>query len=158
MIVCAHGNVAEYCATHGMVVCGEFVGQIEDYRGKFPVLVTDIEIPEVEFFALKERMLKRGVELISTRYCDITVAEFIAHKVTGKPRKSKGGRAKFGTRWVAGELVDDPQEMAVVRRILKLREAGWPYSRIAKDPEVRHADGSSVSTSTIQGIIKKYGK
>lgn len=158
MIVCAHGKVSEYCKNHGMVICGEYVGDIEDYHGKFPVVVTDMDIPQVEFFALKERLLRRGVELISTRHSDLSVAEYIAHRIVEQPRLNKGGRAPFGYRWVGNELVESPHEMAVVKRILELREIGVSYSRIATDDRVRYQDGREVSVSTIQGIIKKYGK
>ena len=161
MIVCAHGNVAEYCATHGMVVCGEFVGQIEDYRGSLPVLVTDLDVPEMEFFALKQRMLKRGVELISTRFSDLAMAEFIAHQATVGRKPKSGGRAMFGYRWNNGEMIEIERDMAVVRRIFELRDAGWTYKQIAEDDSVSFADGRKMSVSTIQVIIRnreKYGK
>ena len=161
MIVCAHGEVSEYCKNYGLVICGEHIGDIEDYRGKLPVLVTDVDIPEMEFFALKERMLRRGVELVSTRYSDTAMAEYIAYQATGKRREKSGGRAMFGYRWANGERTVIERDMAVVRRIFELRDAGWTYKRIADDDAVCYADGRKLSISTVQVIIgnrEKYGK
>lgn len=161
MIVCAHGEVSEYCKNHGLVICGEHIGDIEDYRGKLPVLVTDVDIPEMEFFALKERMLRRGVELVSTRYSDTAMAEYIAYQATENRREKSGGRAMFGYRWENGELAVVERDMTVVRRIFELRDAGWSYKRIAEDDAVSYADGRKLSVSTIQVIIRnreKYGK
>lgn len=149
MIVCAHGEVSEYCKNNGMVICDQHIGSIEEYQGVCRVLVTDAVMGENEFYALKLKMLKRGVELISTNYSDAAMSEFVSYLAMQK-RGGSGGRRKFGDGSEA--------EMAVVRRIFELRDAGRTLKVISEDPEVRYLDGRKMSTSTIQVILKNRGK
>lgn len=155
MIVCAHGNVTGYCSEHGMVICDTWDGDLESYDGPCKVLVTDQEMPEGEYYYLKNRLLIRGVELVSIRHEDDprVVQRLIDDAETRKTRY--GARQKFGYRKVAGAVVEDPEAMAVVRRVLELREQGQSYRQIREDPMVRHADGRQISVSTIRQICER---
>lgn len=154
MIVCGHGDVGEYCAAHGMVICDTWDGDLESYAGACKVLVTDQEMPEGRYYYLKNKLLIRGVELVSTRHEDDpeVVQQFIDD---AEDRKTKyGARQKFGYKKVAGVVVEDPEAMAVVHRILELREQGLSYRQIRDDPDVRHPDGRQISVSTIRQICE----
>ena len=150
MVVCAHGDVAEYCSKRGMVICEEHIGNIEDYARNCPVLVTDQQMSENEFYALKLKMLRRGVELISVWHSDAAKSELVAYLAQNDRRAKHGGRQKFGSRSEA--------EMAVVRKIFELHDAGATLRDIAESEGVCHTDGRKISVSTIQQIIKNRGK
>lgn len=150
MIVCAHGDVEKYCAEHGMVICGNHVGNIEEYEGVCPVLVTDAKMGENEFYGLKLRMLRRGVELISVWHSDSEKADLVAYLAKNDKRQKYGGRRKFG--------VSSEGEKAVVQRILELRKAGATLKQISEDENVSYLDGRRMSISTIQMIIKNNEK
>lgn len=149
MIVCAHGEVSEYCKNHGMTICAEHIGAIEEYEGICRVLVTDQKMGENEFYALKLAMLRRGVELISVHYGDSTIDEFVAFMAHQKQPLSPG-RRKFGDK--------SPEEMAVVRRIFALRDGGYTLKEISEDEQVHHLDGRRMTVSSIQGILRNRDK
>ena len=156
MIVCGHGDVSEYCESHDMIVMDRYDGNIEDYRGVCPVLVTDQDMSETEYFFQKGRLLAHGIELISTRHDDNKLmAEYaiLALEKAKESRKEKtGGRCKFGFCRVDGAIVPNEKEMKVVRKIIELRDAGLTYRKIQANEEVRHPNGSQLSISTIQTI------
>ena len=148
MIVCAHGEVSEYCESRDMIVVERYAGEIENYSGDCCVLVTDREMSPGEYYYLKGKMLARGIELVSTRYVDTeNLAQGIVKDVSEKRR---GGRRKFGDGSEA--------EMAVVRRIFELRDAGCKLRVIADDELVRRATGEKLSISTIQTILNNREK
>ena len=141
MLVCAHGEVSEYCESHDMIIVERYGGKIEDYNGDCCILVTDREMSSAEYCFLKGQMLAQGVELVSTRYAD---AEVLSWGLT--PELRSRGRRKFGERSEA--------EMAVVNRIFELRDAGSTLREISEDPDVSYLDGRKMSVSTIQVILK----
>lgn len=150
MIVCAHGNVAEYCEAHDMTIGSCWDGDLLEYDGGCRVLVTDIEISESEYYVIKGVMLTRGIEIISVKYGD--------DPKTGC--RSSCPRQVFGFRMVNGEVVEHPEKMAVAQRIIKLHDKGYTYREIREDYKVCHPDGRNLSLGTIQKIIKnrnKYG-
>ena len=150
MIVCAHGEVSEYCKNHGMTICDQHVGNIEDYSGVCRVLVTDASLGENEFYALKLKMLKRGVELVSVEHSDEAMSEFVSY-LAKQNGGGRGGRRKFGER--------SEDEMKVVRRIFELRDNGYTLKEISEDPEVRYLDGrGKMPLSTIQVILNNRDK
>lgn len=157
MIVCGHGDVAEYCKEHDMIIADQYSGEIEEYRGVCPVLVTDQDMPETEYFFLKGKLLAYGIELVSTRYDDNKLmADYAIHalKKAKKSREGKtGGRIRFGYRYDNGTIVPNEREMKVVRRIFELRDAGYTYRAISADRDVCRVDGSRLSISTIQTIV-----
>lgn len=150
MVVCAHGDVAKYCSDHGMVIHEELVGEIEEYEGICRVIVTDKKMGENEFYALKLRMLRRGIELVSTRFSDSDKANFVAYLAQSDRRTKHGGRRRFGE--------NSESERLVVARILELHDAGRGLREIAEDENVRREDGRELSVSTISFIIRNREK
>lgn len=149
MIVCAHGEVSEYCKNNDMTICDQHIGSIEDYHGVCRVLVTDQSMSENEFYALKLKMLKRGVELISVNHSDAAMSEFVSYLAMQK-RGGSGGRRKFGDNSEA--------ERVVVDRIFELRDSGYTLRAIAEDEKVGYLDGRKMSISTIQVILSNREK
>lgn len=148
MIVCAHGEVSEYCEKMDMIIVERYTGEIENYNGCCCVLVTDQEMSAGEYYFLKGKMLARGIELVSTRYVD---AENLAQGVVKvAPEKRSRGRRRFGE--------DSEAEMAVVRRIFELRDAGRTMKEITEDEGVRYLDGRRMGVSTIQTILNNREK
>ena len=148
MIVCAHGEVSEYCESMDMIIVERYAGDIENYNGCCCVMVTDREMSVGEYYYLKGKMLARGIELVSTRYVDLE--NLVLEAVKDAPGKRSRGRRKFGDGSVA--------EMAVVRRIFELRDAGRTMKEITEDDGVHYLDGRKMSISTIQTILDNRGK
>ena len=147
MIVCAHGEVSEYCENRDMIIVERFTGEIENYCGVCAVLVTDQEMSSGEYYFLKGKMLARGVELVSTRYVD---TENLAQGTVKDISEKRGGRRKFGD--------GSPAEMAVVNRIFELRDGGATYKEISEDERIRYRDGRKMPISTIQTILNNREK
>lgn len=147
MIVCAHGEVTEYCESRDMIIVERYTGDIENYCGVSPVLVTDREMSSGEYYYLKGKMLARGVELVSTRYVD---TENLSQGMVKEVSEKRRGRPKFGDGSEA--------EMAVVRRIFELRDARVSLRDIAEDEKVRRVNGEKLSVSTIQTILNNRDK
>ena len=156
MLVCAHGAVSDFCKEHYMIILESFDGNIEEYKGMCRVIVTDSIEEEnwLEYCFLKGRMLAKGIELISTKHKDCDqMTEYVAHVLRTK-RKKSGGRHKFGFN--ENGLTDTGR--AVVKRIFELRDAGYTLREIADDDGVYHPNGKSLSSSTIQTIVKNREK
>lgn len=149
MIVCAHGEVSEYCESRDMIVVEQYTGEIENYGGVCRVLVTDQDMSPTEYYYLKGKMLLQGVELVSVRYVD---SENLSQGVVREVAEKRGslGRRKFGDGSEA--------ERAVVDRIFELRDAGYKLRAISDDPKVRYLDGRKMPISTIQVILKNREK
>jgi hypothetical protein len=151
MLVCAHGNVSEYCKNRDMIVMDTHEGNIEEYDGKCCVLVTDAELPKHEYYYLKGRLFARGVELVSTQHKDsVEVSDYVLYDAQ-KRRRKYGGRYRFGLG-ADGMLYADGKD--VLRRIFELRDKGYSYRKIQDDPGVHHPDGRKICISTIQIIIQ----
>ena len=150
MIVCAHGEVSEYCENRDMIIVEQYTGDIENYGGVCRVLVTDQEMSASEYYYLKGKMLAQGVELVSTRYVDSENLAQGAVRDASERNPSKGGRKRFGT--------GSSRDMAVVRRIFELKDAGYTLKRISEDEMVRYADGREMPVSTIQVILNNREK
>lgn len=148
MIVCAHGEVSEYCKNRDMIIVERYAGDIESYGGVCRVLVTDQDMSSSEYYFLKGKMLARGIELVSTRYVDTENLSYC--DIKDAPEKPNRGRPKFGDSSEA--------EMAVVNRIFELRDAGYKLRSIAEDEKVCYPDGRKMSISTIQVILRNRGK
>ena len=148
MIVCAHGEVSEYCESRDMIIIERYTGDIENYSGDCCVLVTDREMSSGEYYYLKGKMLARGIELVSTRYVDTdNLAQSTIKEVIGKRRP---GRPRFG--------LGSDAERAVVDRIFELRDDGKTLKEITQDKKVRYPDGRRMTISTIQVILKNRDK
>lgn len=149
MIVCAHGEVTEYCKNRDMIIIERYTGDIENYGGVCRVLVTDQDMSAGEYYFLKGKMLARGIELVSTQYVDMENLSY--DKVQEVYEKRPGaGRKKFGTGSAA--------ERAVVDRIFELRDSGCTLKEISEDERVSYLDGRKMALSTIQVILKNRDK
>lgn len=158
MIVCAHGDVREFCEAHDMIIIEDYVGEIEKYDGLFRVLVTAEEMSEHEYYFLKGKMLNRGYELVCIhRKDERTMVELMTYKVI---REAEERREKYGGRHMFGMNGDGLTETGrvVVARIFELRDKNYTLRQISEDADVHKSDGSSLSISTIQTIIKNRGK
>jgi hypothetical protein len=158
MMVCGHGDVAEFCETRNMLVCEQYSGDLTNYRGDSHVLVTSQDMTEIEYYLFKGKLMRRGVELISTRYEDDPrmIKLLMCQMVDSK--RSYGGRQMFGYRRKNGEIVPVEGSLDVVRRILEMRDKGFTLRQIREDEGVHHPDGKKLSISTIQLIIKNREK
>jgi hypothetical protein len=140
MIVCAHGNVLEYCKSRGLIIVDRWDGDFRDYDGMCPILVTDVEITEQEYYIEKSKLLARGIELVSTRYEDnAQLATYIALTT------ERGGTKKRKTA-LASEVID---------RIKELRAEGMTIRDIQVADGVCHPDGRRLSISYIHKILQK---
>lgn len=145
MIVCAHGNVIEYCKSRDLIIVDRWDGDFRDYNGKCPILVTDAEITEAEYYFEKGKMLARGIELVSTRYEDNALLVRYMTRTTERNNPAKK-RAVFGAT---------PEEVAVIERIRELRREGFTIREIQAADGVRHTDGRYLSLSLIHRILQK---
>ena len=149
MIVCAHGEVSEYCENRDMIIVEQYTGEIENYGGVCRVLVTDQDMSTSDYYYLKGKMLAQGVELVSTRYVDSeNLAQGMIKEVYEK--HPVPGRRKFGDGSEA--------EMAIVRKVFELRDAGFTMKEISENPEVRYLDGRKIAISSIQVFLKNREK
>ena len=155
MIVCAHGDVDNFCFERNMIPVCRYDGDIVDYSGVARVLVTDSEFSDREYYLLKSEMLAKGVELVSVLYEDSEfISRFIFESLDKPSRGKHGGRCKFGFQNIDGELKLTENGRAVVNRIFELRDKGYSYHKIREDNEVCHLDGRKLAVSTIQIILK----
>jgi hypothetical protein len=147
-VVVAHGNVDEYCAAHGLQIGGRYDGDLRDYNLKHPIVVTDSLKDKGEYYYMKYLFLKRGLILMSIYDDDDDL----------RSRSSAGGRAAFGFRWNGGVIEENPEAIVIARRVIALRDQGYTYKKIQEDEGVHHLDGSKMSISTIQVILKNRRK
>ena len=161
MVVVAHGNVEEYCAAHGWTIVGRYHGKIENYSFEHPVIVTDALHDRNEYYYLKYKFMRRGIELVSVWHeHDDDMNSFLAYLRSHCVGTKHGGRLAFGFHRVGGKVVEDPAVIAVARRIIALRDAGLTYKEISETDGIRYPDGRKMGISTIQVIVKnrsKYG-
>ena len=159
MLVCAHGNVVEYCEEHGMRIAENWHGELTDYSGDCRVIVTSREMGLQEFLYLRMAMFSRGYDLRSVHHpnVDEKVNEFLEYagmQERSRRREVYGGRQPFGWQRRNGEVIENPAMLAVARKIIELRDAGKTLREIQSVPEIHHPDGRRISVSTIQQIIK----
>ena len=141
MMVCAHGDVAKFCAERDMHIVDVWTGELSEYAGDSPVLVTDADISEHEYYFLKGELLSRGIELISTRYKDDKLlSEFLVYS-NSRRKKKYTGRPGFSDR-------------EVIAKILELHSAGLSLRKIQETEGVRWGDGRKLSISTIAKVIE----
>lgn len=161
MMVCAHGNVTEYCDERNMLIFEHYSGDLESYSGSCSVVVTAQDMSETEYYFIKGALMGRGVELIHVAYKDDPkMTEYL--KYTMNRRKEKyGGRQPFGFYRKNGVVEKHPESFAVAREIIRLRDSGCTLRDIQETDGICHPDGRKLSLSTIRQIIEnrsKYGK
>lgn len=154
MRVCAHGDVAEFCRDHEMTICETWDGRIENYRGDCHVLVSDQSMSENEYYYLKSRLIARGIEFVSTHHKDDESMVGFLMYANERDKSRYATRLPLGRCWCNGKIIEDADGMAVVTRILELRDSGATYRAIREDEKVRRPDGGKYSLSTIQGIVR----
>lgn len=159
MRVAAHGNVDAYCKEHGFEIVERYEGNLEDYSGKCPILVTDNCADRNEYYYLKYKLFRRRIELLSTHWYNKGVEDFVAymHRMDSE-RKRSPGRAPFGFKYVGGVLVEEPAGIEIARRIIALKDEGLTFRKIVEDEGVHHLDGRRMSISTVQVILKNRSK
>ena len=160
--VAAQGAVSDYCRTHEFVIKQWYYGNPEDYNGEWRILVTDWPYKKNEYYAVKIRLLLRGIELISTIWNDFDLdyfaQEYVDMERRRRIREHTGGRPLFGFTKVNGTPVEVPGEIEVARLIVKLRDEGATYKEITEHPDVKRPDGRRFSISGIQVILKNKEK
>ena len=143
MMVCAHGDVTEFCETRGWYICEKWEGEIIKYNGLCPVLVTDADISETEYYYLKGQMLGKRTMLISTRYSDDKLMEgYLIYANSRRKESHHPGRSKF----------DDTE---IIQKIRELSASGMSIRAIRDTEGICHPDGRKLSLSTIHKIINK---
>lgn len=160
MLVVAHGNVNDYCMEHDLTIVGRYEGDLLNYRGHHPVIVTDIDVSKNEFYYLKYTLSRsRQVELVSTMWSSEELADFVAYAAERDRECGPwASRTIFGFRRQNGKVVEVSEKMAVVRRVFELRSDGVTLQGIRDNPDVRHPDGRKLSISTIQAILSNRDK
>lgn len=157
MVVCAHGEVSEFCEKYDMKVFESYSGDLRDYRGNCAVVVTAQAMTLEEYDSLKCELFGRGYELVSVNWVDDDMVLRLLHNQV-EQRKKRGGRQMFGFYQKHGRIVENPAMIAVARRVVALRDAGMTYREIREDSGVHHPDGRKLSLSTIQVIIGNRDK
>lgn len=153
MVVCAHGKVSEFCKKHRMLIFEKYEGTLGEYKGSCSVVVTDQKMTRDEYDTLKCLLFGRGVELVSVDWTDDEVIlRLLRNQV--ESRKNRSGRQMFGFYRKNGVVMENPAMMAVARKVIELRDAGYTMREIQADPEVAWADGREIAVSTINVIIK----
>ena len=158
MLVIAHGCVDEYCAAHKLTICGRYEGKLSDYNLKYPIVVTDSLKDKSEYYYMKYKFMKRGVVLVSIHDDDDDYINNFINKLANSGHGKVAGRAAFGFRWNGGVLEEHPEAIVIARRIIALRDMGYTYQKIQQDDGVHYLDGSKLSISTIQVILKNRKK
>ena len=157
MIVCGHGNVADFCKERDMVICSWYSGDLDKYCGGCRVVVTDQDMSEREYYYMNSKLMRRGVELISTRHKDCpALLEYLAYEAERR-KETHGVRQPFGFIRKNGDVVENPEMMAVARRVIELRDAGFVMRQIRETEGICYPDGRKLSLSTIQTIVKNRG-
>ena len=157
MVVCAHGEVAGFCEKHEMKILERYRGDLSDYKGSCTVIVTDQQMTREEYESLKCVLFGRRVELVSVDWTDDAVILALLRNQIIR-RGKRGGRQPFGFYKKNGVIAEIPEVIAVARKIIELRDAGWTLRDIKEHRDVRHPDGGELGLSTIQQIIKNRDK
>ena len=153
MRVVVHGDCDAYCMDRGWTIVRRYRWPLSQYDWPEPVIVTGAQMGKESYYRAKFKLMKRGYTLLSSLYDDDGFAEYQYQQRKSKPHIKSGGRICFGfTRTEAGEVVD-PETMAVVQRIYKLRSEGKKYREIRDDEKVCYPDGRTISISSIQVIL-----
>ena len=153
MVVCAHGDVTEFCKNHELLILEHHDGALDEYKGSCRILVTDQEMTREEYDTQKCVLFGRGFELVSTEWTDDEVIlRLLRNQIVS--RKNRTGRQMFGYSRRNGLVTENPKLFAVARKVIELRDAGRSYRQIQADPEVRWPDGREIALSTLQVIVK----
>ncbi len=81
-----------------------------------------------------------------------------ASKIDGT-KKKRGGHTQYGYSYLDGQLLIDPKEQIIVRKILKLHQSGLSGNAIAREldnQKIPSRNGKSWCPSVVRGIIKNH--
>lgn len=157
MIVCAHGDVAVFCEKHRMRILETYTGDLRNYKGNCPVIVTNQQMTREEYEELKCELFGRRVEMVSVDWTDGAVIMALLRKQVAQ-RGKRGGRQPFGFYKKNGVITEIPEVIAVARKVIELRDKGYSLRDIKDRSDIRHPDGGELGLSTIQAIVKNREK
>ena len=157
MVVATHGEVADFCKKYNMKVLETYVGDLSDYNGNSPILVTDESMTRERYDLLKCELFARGVDLVSTQWLDDDV---VLRLIRGdiERRRKRAGRQMFGFYRKNGVISENPAMIEVARRVIELRDSGLTYRDIREAEGIRHPDGKKIAISTLGVIVKNREK
>lgn len=163
MDVVGIGEVGQFCARRGWRVREAWGGSPLEYRGSGECLVWGGYHPMFEFYYIKFRLLRRGVDLIPTQdYGDLgyVLDQFVSYAAKRDREGRRGGKVPFGWRSEGGELVPVPGELAAADEILLLRENGMSLRGIERwlaEHNRTTRDGRPVTVNVIRAVCAKKG-
>lgn len=158
MVVCTHGDVADFCRKYNMKVLETYEGDLSAYYGSCPILVTNLMMDREAYDSLKCELFSRGVDLVSTHWLDDDVVIRLLRNQLDR-KKKRGGRQMFGYYKKMGVIVEIPEKLEVARLVLKLRDSGWTLRAIQEDDRICDpTTGRELCMSTIQTILKNREK
>jgi hypothetical protein len=76
-----------------------------------------------------------------------------------RTKNKRGGHTPYGYAYLDGQLLLDPKEQIVVRKILKLHQSGLSGNAIARElnnQKIPSRNGKSWCPSVVRGIIKNH--
>ena len=75
-----------------------------------------------------------------------------------RTKNKRGGHTPYGYAYLVGQLLIDPKEQIIVRKILKLHHSGLSGNAIARElnnQKIQSRNGKSWSPSVVREIIKR---
>jgi site-specific DNA recombinase len=76
-----------------------------------------------------------------------------------RTKNKRGGHTPYGYAYLDGQLLIDPKEQIIVRKILKLHQSGVSGNAIARElnnQKIPSRNGKSWCPSVVRGIIKNH--
>ncbi len=76
-----------------------------------------------------------------------------------RTKSKRGGHTPYGYAYLDGQLLIDPKEQIIVRKILKLNQSGLSGNAISRElnnQKLPSRNGKSWSPSVVRGIIKNH--
>lgn len=99
-----------------------------------------------------------AVNQMAREEISIKTKDALQHKIE---QGGKVGRAPFGCRYVDGELVEDPEQIRIVRRIVRnYKYEGVGFSEVARRLNKRNVEsqtGKPWTPQMVQGILRTNG-
>jgi hypothetical protein len=153
MVVCAHGDVSEFCEKHEMEILESYSGSLEEYKGNCAVIVTAEDLSREDYDSLKCSLFSRKIELVSVKWPDDEVIlRLLRNQI--ELRGKRGGRQMYGFYKKHGLITEIPEKVKIARRIIELRDAGKTLREIQAEAGGYYENGRPLSMSTISEIIK----
>ncbi len=100
---------------------------------------------------IRETLKKRGMALCNPQGAN-------ASKID-RTKNKRGGNTPYGYAYLDGQLLVDPKEQIIVRKIVKLHQSGLSGNVIARElntQKIPGRNGKSWCPSVVRGIIKNH--